>query len=244
MGETRLKILDIPAHPDDEIGPAGTLAKYARAGHSVTIAWMTRGDMGHMTLPQDELAKLRTKEGESSAKILGANCRFLGFGDSAVPYNREATMLIVDLIREIRPNIIITHSPDERHPDHRNTYANVVDAMHFASLPLLKTAYPAFDPDQLYFATDGDNAEIYVDITETADLKLAAAKCHKSQYEEWLTDHQGGTDKNFPTDPGVMYQHILDTSRVMGIHSGVKYAEGFVPFNRKPIQALDFLPLE
>ena len=243
MADEKLRLLMIYAHPDDEVHAAGTAIKYARAGHSVTIVWLTRGDLGHMTMPREELARARTREAEAAAKVIGAEARLLDYPDSEVPYSREATMRCVDLIREYRPNIVITWALD-RHPDHRNTHLNVVDAMHLAALPLLKTAFPPHDPNALFFQNLTDEAEIFVDISEVIEQKIDVARCHRTQYHEWLIQHQAGTDKGYPTTAEGMFDRVRDRSRGMGIRSGVQYAEGFVPFARKKPRALDLLPLD
>lgn len=241
--ENKLRLQIIVPHPDDELAVAGTAANYARAGHAVEIVWLTRGDLGHMTMPRDELARVRTLEGEAAAKTLGAACKFLDYRDSEVPHSRETTMVVVDLIRAFRPNIVVTWGPIDHHPDHRNTHLNVVDAMHLTALPLLETACPAHDPDALFFIAE-DEAEVFVDITETFEAKMEAARHYKSQYGEWLVDHRAGTDKAYPSDTEELYRVILrDPARAAGIRSGVRFAEGYTCFVRPKPAAAKLLPL-
>src|SRR5437660_808320 len=73
-GEKRpLKVVCVGAHPDDpESGCGGTLARYAGAGHAVTVIYLTRGERGIRDKSLAEAARIRSAEGEAACKIMGA----------------------------------------------------------------------------------------------------------------------------------------------------------------------------
>ena len=112
-------ILAVHAHPDDiETLAAGTLALFAAAGHRITIATMTAGDCGSVEYDAAETARIRKAEAAAAAAIIGAEYHCVGLGDLAVfnddPSRRKAT----ELIRAAAPDIVLTGSPVDYHPDH------------------------------------------------------------------------------------------------------------------------------
>lgn len=235
----RFPVVCIGAHPDDEISCAGTLANYARAGHKTTVVTMTRGGMGHMTLPTDELKRVRTAEAEACAAVLGADLRLLDFDDSAIPETREAALVIVDILRELRPGIVLTHGPEQRHPDHRATCRLVSDAYYLCSLPLLQTAHPWHGVGEIYFF-DSPAPDTYVDISDTLETKLDAAACHKSQYEDWLVTHNAGVDR-ITEEPDFRIR-MRERAAAQGRRCGVRYAEAFRAYWPRSPKAAPLLP--
>jgi len=242
----KLSVLAVGAHPDDvEYSAGGTVAKYVRAGHKVTILNLTRGEAGSMKIPSEELAKIRTEEGIRGGKVLGAGVRYLpqsgtpGFRDGDLNPTREAVLAVVDVIREVKPNIMISHHPNEIHPDDRAAGVITRDAFTICALPLVKTKLPAHSVSDLYMYgdihrfTELPQSIIYVDIEDTIDLKVKALAEHKSQVE-WLREHKG-YDAGF-LDP---LEEVRAQARALGYRCGVRYAEAFVPLKPK---ALPFFP--
>lgn len=160
-------LLAIFAHPDDEsFGPGGTLAKYAAEGVDVHIAIATDGAAGSMAegheVEREQLASVRSKELEAAVKILGGTLHRLGYRDSGMkgdPANddpqawiradeEEAVRRVVQLIRELRPHIIITH--DETggyfHPDHIQCWNITTKAFHAARGSLCFPSYRSGPP--------------------------------------------------------------------------------------------------
>ena len=139
------RILAVGAHPDDlEILCAGSLARYARAGCDVTMCNATNGDLGGTTLSRAKTAKLRDAEARRSAAVIGAQYVCLGFPDGGLDGSSlEAREGFVDLIRETRPDLVLTHHPHDYHADHLTTSKLVFEATFMASIGLLKTVLPA-----------------------------------------------------------------------------------------------------
>ena len=217
-----MKILAIGAHPDDvELLCGGTLALYAGEGNDVTIAYACRGDKGHFKIEQEELARIRAEEAKKAARVIGARSIGLGIDDLELRVTRECTMPFVDLIRQTRPDVIITHSPNDYMPDHTVTSRLVFDASFIATLPHAKTDHRFYDRITPIYHMDtlaglGFEPEEYVDISSTIDTKLEMLSMHRSQ-EEWLKEH----------DNIDVLEFARTVSAFRGLQCGVKYAEGF-----------------
>jgi LmbE family N-acetylglucosaminyl deacetylase len=168
------RLLAVLAHPDDEsFGIGGTLARYADEGVAVHIAIATDGVAGSVAGGYEhtlqELAAVRLRELEAAVKILGGTLHMLGYRDSGYigdPANQhpdafinsdleEATGKVVALIRQIRPQVVITH--DETggyyHPDHIHCWKVTTAAWAAAGDP---ACYPEigpapYQPQRLYF---------------------------------------------------------------------------------------------
>lgn len=238
-----MTLLVIGAHPDDEISAGGTIVKHSRAGDRVVILTMTRGGMGHRTMPVDELTALREKEAQAASEVLGAELRMLNYPDGGVPQNRDVALELAGHIREVQPDIVLTHSLESMHPDHNATHQDAVDAVFLASLPLLDLGRPDHVVRQvLLFAHDlYRRHDVYVNIQDTMDAKIQAAGCHASQYTDWLVKGgsaaDGGWDQDY-RDAFRMEGHLF------GGHCGVEYAEAFDYYRKPDPVALDLLSLD
>src|SRR4051794_41155803 len=124
-----MDILSIHAHPDDaEILAGGSLALLSELGHHVTIVTMTAGDCGSAELGTEEIASIRKGEAAAAASAIGADYRCAGFGDLAVFNDDMARRKVCGLIREVRPQLVLTASPIDYHCDHEATSSLVRDA--------------------------------------------------------------------------------------------------------------------
>lgn len=231
-----MKLLAIVAHPDDaDIFCGGTLAKHADRGDDVTIAYMTRGELGGFDTTEEAVAMAREEEAKQAAEVLGADTVFLDFLDGRISYSTENRLRVVDAIREYAPDVVLTHYREDMHPDHRTTSRLVTDAYYMASLPLAETEHPAHDPDNVYFfgkPTSSFEPDVVVDISDYQETKEAATLQHDSQVE-WLEEH-GGIDAEFDG----LIDVVRAEARVLGKTTGVVFAEGF---KRHHDAAVDYL---
>lgn len=160
MDNDNLTIMAVHAHPDDEsIGTGGTLAKYASLGTKTVVVYCTRGEEGDINnpdfispSPEMSIKDIRMKELENALAVLGVESSyFLGYRDSGMagsPKNKnpeafaqadpdEATRRLVDIIREVRPHVILTYN--ERgtygHPDHIMANRITQRAFHVSADP-------------------------------------------------------------------------------------------------------------
>jgi LmbE family N-acetylglucosaminyl deacetylase len=224
-----LRILAIGAHPDDvELQCAGTLAKYIQAGAHVIMAIATDGSAGHKIIPPTELVPIRKEEAQKSAAILGAEFHWLGVQDEFLFEDLPTRLLFIDLIRLVRPDIILTHNPDDYHPDHRAVNHLVFGASFPSSLPNVSTSQPVHPvvPPIYYFDSYGSanfNPQEFVDITDTYEVKKQMLTCHQSQLK-WLKDH----------DKVDVLETMYIQARFRGIQCGVQFAEGFTHENVFP----------
>lgn len=219
-----MNVLAIGCHPDDlEIGCGGTLALYARNGHDVYMCHVANGDKGHAVIMPEELGKLRTAEAEAAGATLGAKKVYnLDVPDLMVnSHDENQVNAVVEVIRAVRADVIITHSPDDYMRDHVETSKLVFNASFSASIPhydTMSNPYPKIAP--LFYmdtlAGVGFLPEEYTDITDTIEIKLEALDKHETQMK-WMKVHDGIDFSDF----------VRTVSKFRGLQSGVKYAEGF-----------------
>ena len=222
--DERWNILAIGAHPDDlELNCAGTLARYAAAGHRVFMAAFTSGNMGVFDLPPDEVARIRRREAEASAAIIGAKLLWGGVDDELVFPDAQQRRLMIDLLRQADPDVIITHGPGDYHPDHRYVSQLVFDSYFQKGIPNLPgQTRPAcrFGQAQVYYMDNlggiGFLPSEYVDITDVSEAKRRMLACHQSQLAPMK--ELANTD---------MLEMIDVQARFRGFAARAKYAEGF-----------------
>lgn len=217
-----MRVLAVGAHPDDlEILCAGTLVRYVREGHEVVMCNVASGDKGSASRTSEEIAEIRLEESRRAAALAGAEHRTLGLSDTTIQAADESQRLVmVELLRQVRPDIVITHYPDDYMGDHREVSKLVLDTTMTATLPLLETESPALDrvPPLFYMDTLAGLGFVpieYVDITESVEVKLEMLAAHASQCEFLAEDDVSIVDE------------VRAVARFRGIQAGVRYAEGF-----------------
>ena len=219
-----MKALAIGCHPDDlEIGCYGTLAKYIRQGHDVAVCHVANGNLGHVEIMPDELRKIRFQEAENAAKVIGATHYAVDANDLYVTAEDDALITrLAAVVRDVQPDLIITHYDHDYMNDHMQTYYAALRASFAASLPHfdLTAATPVAPTCPIYhmdaLTGTGFIPTEYVDISDTIDLKLEALACHKSQID-WMLEH----------DKIDFLDMVKTCSRVRGYQCGADYAEGF-----------------
>ena len=175
---SHISVLAAFAHPDDEgFGPGGTLAMLAARGASLTLICSTNGDVGEISNPElatpENLAQVRQEELRAAMVVTGVpDVRFLGYRDSGMdgtPDNAHPSSLyqapaeqvvsrMVDIIREVRPNVVMTHDPTGGygHPDHVTVYQRMTEAFRLAGVPQQLPPGPGangqpWSPGSLYY---------------------------------------------------------------------------------------------
>jgi N-acetylglucosamine malate deacetylase 1 len=218
-----VRVLAVGAHPDDlEILCGGTLARYVREGHAVTMCHASRGDRGSSTGTRDEVARTRDAEARTAAEIAGADHVSLGLSDGEIAAgDTRQRELVIDLVRETRPDVIITHAPTDYMSDHNEISKLVFDCSFHATLPLLETARPHHDTvTPIYFMDTLMGLDFvpteYVDVTQTIEAKVAMLEAHASQLT-WLREHDGVD----------IVENMKTVAAYRGLQCSVKYAEAF-----------------
>lgn len=207
-----MKMLIIGAHPDDcEIDCGGLAAKYIAAGHQVRFLSVCDGSGGHHELNRNEIAARRWGETRAVAALLGIEYDVWNIPDcELVPdlYTRER---MIRYIRAYQPDIMITHRPNDYHPDHRNTSLLVQDAAYLLIVPNCCPETPALkeNPLIMYCSDNFHNPvfvpDVVVDIDDVIEKKLQALDCHVSQMYEWLP-YTYGKLHEVPEDPEARFQ--------------------------------------
>lgn len=218
-----MKVMAISAHPDDiEINCAGTLARFREKGDDVVMCNLCNGNLGHVEIMPDELRNIRNAESKKSAALLGAEHISMDIDDlSLYAENGEQREKLTELIRYVKPDVIITHTPEDYMADHVAVSKLVFAATFCASLPHYKMSKeqiadicPVFYMDNLggfkFEPTE------YVDISKFIELKIEMLNCHQSQVR-WMKEHDG---IDFPDT-------VRTFSKMRGMQCGVGYAEGF-----------------
>ena len=121
-----MRILAVGAHPDDlELLCAGTLAKYADKGHAVMMAHLCSGCCGGKDIEPQKLSQIRQGEAKAAAELIGAQALGPIADDLDLYPCRQMRIKTVDLIRQAKPDVIFTHSPNDYMPDHVVTTASI-----------------------------------------------------------------------------------------------------------------------
>src|SRR5438105_1024516 len=135
-----MRILAIGAHPDDvEILCAGTLARGRARGDEIVICVATNGDVGSMDTPPPQVAAIREAEARASAAKIEAELIWLGYPDEFLYPDHETRMRFIEMIRAARPDLILTHAPNDYHQDHRTVSELVFVSSFIAAVPHVQT---------------------------------------------------------------------------------------------------------
>src|SRR5262245_3060622 len=188
----KLRIIAFGAHPDDcELKVAGTAAKWAALGHHVKFVSVTNGDVGHWGSAGGPLAQRRTAEVKRCAQILNIQSEVLDVHDGELLPTLENRRTITRLIREWKADIVLSHRPNDYHPDHRNVGVLVQDAAYMVTVPFFcpDTPYLTKNPVFLFYEDrflkpNRFAADIVVAIDDVIDKKLAAVAALESQFYE------------------------------------------------------------
>jgi len=200
--ETPQKILVILAHPDDpEFFCGASIVRWTTAGHQVNYSLLTCGDKGtkKRNLSANELCAIRRTEQNEAANLLGVKeVKFLDYPDGYLIPNLELRKDITRIIRQERPDILVTCDPQTlfirdsyiNHPDHRAAGQAVLDAvfpaardhLNFVELWRDEGLEPHIVREVWVSLTLDPN--LTLDVTEFWETKIEAIKRHKSQISE------------------------------------------------------------
>ncbi len=189
----------IGAHPDDAEFKAGGLAAiYRRLGHEVLFVSVTDGSAGHHISRGAELAARRREEAARAGEVLGLTYEVWNHPDGRLTADLSARHDMIRAIRRFQPDLLLTHRPNDYHPDHRATSQLVQDAAYLLTVPPICPEVPHLrrDPVIAYLSDDFTRPypftpTVIVDITRGFEAKVAMLDAHASQFHEWLP-YNGG----------------------------------------------------
>jgi len=189
-------VLALVPHPDDaEFYAGGTIAKMAADGCRVFIVVATDGSKGSFALAGRELSDTRTAEMTAACQIMGADPPImLGFTDFELDLLPPGKLreVFMRLIRQHRPDVVITEDPfwlGETHPDHRAVAIAAMEAINYASLPRLHPEHleqelqPHFVTEKYFYSEEPSRFNKFVDISAIFEKKVEAMAAHASQVE-------------------------------------------------------------
>lgn len=226
------RVLVVFSHPDDaEIYAGGTIARLTKDGKRVRVVKMTSGNKGSrdQLISEEDLAYQREQEDAAAMEVLGVKPEdniYLHLGDGEVEADLETIGLLAQQIRTFKPDVILTHNPEEviirfskgvnyiNHRDHQNTGK----AATYAAYPYSRDVlfFPEhFEEDGVeshtttkFLYVDYHNHEdlVYIDVTDTAEARTRAIASHASQYS--LENAQDSTDFFAPGLDGKRFEHF------------------------------------
>ncbi len=224
-------VFAVHAHPDDiEFSMAGTLFLLADRGCELHYMNIANGCCGSLEHSREEIARIRRGEAQQAAALLGAAWHESIAEDLEIFYTTEMIRRVLAVVREVRPDIVLTASLEDYMEDHMNAGRIAVTAAFLRGVP----NYPSL-PERpadlkdvaVYHAMPHGlrdpmrrpiHPELYVDIGPAIDRKEAMLACHRSQ-KEWLDKTQGFDSYLIA---------MRDMAREVGRMSGkYEYAEGW-----------------
>lgn len=201
----KLRIIVFGAHPDDaEIRAAGSAAKWAAQGHHVKFVSVTNGDIGHWREAGGPLALRRAAEAQECARILGITTQVLDIHDGELMPTLENRRELTRLIRDWKADIVITHRPNDYHPDHRYVGILTQDAAYMVTVPFFCPDTPYLTRNPVFLFSEDRfqkpnpfSGDVVVAIDDVVDKKLDAMAALESQFFEGGAN---GSAANIPAD--------------------------------------------
>lgn len=230
-----MKVHVLVAHPDDEIIMCGaTIDKLVKNGHSVTVTFLTKNEQAYFSDESSEQRAIRAvKESEQSGKLVGYEVRYLPFKDMELSAKEGLVIqAVVDEIRTVKPDIIITEHPDDRHIDHA-CVGRLVPEANFQSGNKLCGGNITWSAPLIL------QGEVNLEMTmpfeydivsrvseENLDVKLRAF----STYESVMSEH--GTEKQW------LSEKIRFSAKARGKSAGLAAGEAFTINSYVPLTSI------
>lgn len=202
-----IRVLVLGAHPDDaEVSAGGLIVRHCRLGSGVRIISVTDGRSGHHQIPPDELVRVRREEARQAGERVGADYEIWHFPDGQLEPTLAVRAAIIREIRQFAPDLVLTHRPNDYHPDHRAVGGAVQDASYMVTVPHICPETPALlrDPvvaymGDLFTRPNPLRPDVLLNTSQEFDLAVQMAACHASQFFQWLPYHDGLLDQ-VPTE--------------------------------------------
>jgi len=200
-----LSVLVFGAHPDDcDLRFGGAAMKYRALGHRVRFVSLTNGDTGHYSMGGGPLARRRYEEAQRAARIADIEYQVLDVHNGELEANVTMRKAVIQIMREVRADLVLCHRPNDYHPDHRAVGLLVQDAAYIVTVPnvapltpplqrapVVGYVYDTFRLPTPFVPT------VAIDTDDVFERKIDMAHCHESQMYEWLP-YSGGTLAEVP----------------------------------------------
>jgi LmbE family N-acetylglucosaminyl deacetylase len=210
-GPRKLRVAVVGAHPDDpESCAGGLITMLTRAGHEVFVGYMVCYREGRQYFGKPEV-EVRHREADAACKIMNATPKFFPYSAGNLVADRATVAALAGWLKEVKPDIVLTHWPFDTHPDHHATCSLVWQCYNNQGRQGGWNLY-------LFEAATGVqtlayNPQWYLDIGAVREVKRQACFCHKSQE---------------PDTPGGFWRlHHERMHRERGAECGVQSAEAY-----------------
>jgi bacillithiol biosynthesis deacetylase BshB1 len=234
---TRAEVLAIAAHRDDvEQTCGGTLLRLNSLGVPTAILDLTQGEAGTRGSAAD-----RAAEAAAAARILGVSWReALDIPDGRVENTWDNRLKIVQVLRRIRPRVVILPYWTGRHPDHYTSSTLGYEACFLAGLAKIDTGTPPHRPFKIVYAClyADVRPSFVVDITNFIEDRHRALMAYTSQY----ANQAAGSGLFVPEEE--IRERTFAEARHYGTLAGVRYAEPFVQKEVGLVEDLTLLPVQ
>jgi bacillithiol biosynthesis deacetylase BshB1 len=222
----KVDILAVGVHPDDvELGCSGTILKHVKAGQTVGVLDLTVGELG--TRGSGEL---RVKEAATASKILGLIWRKqLDFKDGFFKNDETHQRKIIEIIRLLRPNVVLCNAVKDRHPDHARAAHLVSDSCFYSGLSKVETfldgaPQQAFRPKAVYHYIQDHyiHPDFVIDVSDFHEGKHRSIMAYSSQFYS-----ASSSEPQTPISTPEFLESLDSKMSIWGRAIGVRYAEGF-----------------
>ena len=194
-----LRLLILGAHPDDaEYAAGGLAALYRSFGHVVRMVSVTNGEAGHHKVFGPKLIERRKLEAANAASVIGAEHEVGDERDGRLWNTEDLRERLIRMIRSFKPDLVLSHRPQDYHPDHRNLGQAVIDAAYLLTVPAICPDVPYLTKMPVFGALFDKftrpcpfEPTVVLDISPVWDRKMAMLEAHESQFFEWLPHNMG-----------------------------------------------------
>jgi bacillithiol biosynthesis deacetylase BshB1 len=226
-------LLAFGAHPDDvELAAAGTLLNAVQQGNEVVIVDLTRGELGTAGTPET-----RDEEASAAARLIGAERLCLGLPDTALARTDPVQRLaVVEVIRRMKPDLVLAPTGGDRHPDHIETHHLVRESIFRAGLANHEpeAGAPHRPGAVLYYPSSRESLgrpDLVVDVSRNLERKMAVLACYTSQFVRLAGDPAT------PLNEEGFLDRVRARAALAGLQVGVRHGEAFM--SEQPLSAVD-----
>ena len=222
----KVDLLAIGVHPDDiELSCSGTIAKHIAMGKKVGLLDLTKGELGTRGN-----AALRTEEATAAAQILKTSFRTqLDMKDGFFSNDEKHQRMIIEQIRECRPEIVLCNAVNDRHPDHSRAAKLVSEACFYSGLIKIETFHDgkkqeAWRPKAIYHYIQDHyiHPDLVIDVTDFMEIKHNSITAYASQFYD-----PNSKEPSTPISSKEFLETLNAKMAIWGRSIGVSYAEGF-----------------
>jgi N-acetylglucosamine malate deacetylase 1 len=225
----KLDILAIGVHPDDvELGCSGTIINEIKNGKKVGVLDLTQGELGSRGT-----VETRHQEAATAAMIMGVAVREnLKMCDGFFKNDEDHQRKLIIAIRKYQPEIIITNSLSDRHPDHGRAAKLTADSCFLSGLKKVETKNEQGNDQEPwrpkyvfhYIQDRYHEPDFVIDITDVFEQRMEAVKAYTTQF--YNPDNEDDGPQTYISTAAFL-ESIIARARVIGKKIGVQYGEGF-----------------